>query len=378
MRYNALDILADLEKKMVFLGGPRQCGKTTLAKKLMGQFSHPIYFNWDQDADRRATLKYDWPDAADLIIYDELHKFPRWKNWVKGCYDTRPEHRKILVTGSARLDVYRRGGDSLLGRYHYWRLHPFTLSELPAKISMKEGFRRLLEFGGFPEPFLDANEREARRWRKERFDRVLRDDVRDLEKLRDIQSLGLLVDLLRTRVGSPIVVKNLAEDLQVSQPTVKHWLEVLEKMYIIFLVRPYSKNIARALLKPPKAYFFDNADVLGDEGARFENLVATHLLKSMHYLEDRDGHRLELRYIRDKEGNEVDFALLKNDRVVELVEAKWQSGQVHPGLKRFAEKLNVPAATQIVGMSQSGYQINRLKIRPAVEDLAALERPSLT
>jgi len=262
---------------MVFIGGPRQCGKTTLAKALIPEFKNGLYLNWDDDVQRNEILKRKWPADADLIIFDEFHKYGRWKNWIKGLYDTQKEKHRFVVTGSARLDVYGRGGDSLLGRYHYWRLHPFTLSELPKGVELADGFQRLMSIGGFPEPFLENNPTQARRWRKERLDRVIRDDVRDLEKIRDINRLSLLVDLLRTRVGGPVVIQNLAEDLQVTAPTVKHWLDVLEKMYLIFLVHPYSKNMPRALRKPPKVYFYDTGDVDGDVGAKFENLVATHL-----------------------------------------------------------------------------------------------------
>ncbi|MGD2127502.1 MAG: hypothetical protein PVG99_15595 [Desulfobacteraceae bacterium] len=194
-----------------------------------------------------------------------------------------PRH-SFLVTGSARLDVYRRGGDSLLGRYHYWRLHPFTLDECPAVIKPDEAYRRLMTVGGFPEQFLDGDEREARRWRRERFDRVLRGDIRDLGSIRNIQLLGLFLDSLRHGVGGMITFSNLAEDIQISPKTAKAWLELLERMYLVFTVRPYTRSLPRAVQKPPKVYFFDNADVIGDEGARFENFVATHLLKRTHFI----------------------------------------------------------------------------------------------
>ena len=319
MRYLSSFIKKDLEKKMVFIGGPRQCGKTTLAKTLLDGFSGSIYLNWDDDRQRREILERQWSQANKLIVLDELHKYKQWKSWLKGVYDTEKSDHAFLVTGSARLDVYRRGGDSMMGRYHYWRLHPFSLSERPQDMDAEEALRRLMVLGGFPEPFLQADEREARRWRRQRLDKIVRDDIRDLENIRDIKTLELLIDLLKTRVGGPIVIKNLAEDLQVSQPTVKHWLEVLERMYYIFLVYPYSTNLSRAILKPPKVYFYDNADVEGDQGARFENLVATHLLKSIQFLEDREGFRYQLRYLRDKEGREVDFVLLREKKICELI-----------------------------------------------------------
>jgi uncharacterized protein len=354
VRYIETLVEADLKRqKMVFVGGPRQCGKTTLAKQVLrseGGFSE--YLNWDHDADRKRIVKMDFARSG-LLAFDELHKFKRWKNWLKGLYDKNGDTLRMIVTGSARLDVYRRGGDSLLGRYHYWRLHPFCLAERPARMTGQEALLRLMRVGGFPEPFLDGDERFARRWRRERTDRVLKDDVRDLESVRDISTLTLFVDLLRARVGSSVVLANMAEDLQVAPKTLKAWLEVLERMYLVFSVKPYTDRLARAIQKPPKVYFYDNADVEGDEGAVFENLVATHLLKRIQFLEDRDGHRYELRYLRDKEGREVDFVVLKDRKVVELIEAKWGEPLVSKALQYYAERLLPKRAIQVIGRTDA-------------------------
>ncbi|MEW6663796.1 MAG: ATP-binding protein [Thermodesulfobacteriota bacterium] len=363
MRYIAPNVLKDLEKKMVFIGGPRQVGKTTLAKAILSErFPKGLHFNWDFDEDRQDILKKRWASDNTLLVFDELHKFPRWKSWIKGLYDVAHETHSFLVTGSARLDLYRRGGDSLMGRYHYWRLHPFTLDEFPKGLTPKEAFRRLMTVGGFPEPFLDPDERDARRWRRERFDRVLREDVRDLESVRNIRLLGLLLDLLRQRVGGLVAVSNLAGDLHVSPKTVNSWIEVLERMYLVFAVRPYTRSLPRAVVKPAKIYFFDNADVIGAEGARFENLVAASLLKRLHFLEDRDGYRYELRYIRDKEGREVDFAVLKEGEVEELVEAKYSDDGISKSLLYYAERLKPERATQITATVKRPYDQNRVKV----------------
>src|SRR3989339_1259779 len=207
MRYITSFILQDLARKMVFLGGPRQVGKTTLAKVvLQGSYPSGRYLNWDYDEDRQDILRKRWYRDSSLLVFDELHKFARWKSWIKGVYDVEKELHSFLVTGSARLDVYRRGGDSLMGRYHYWRLHPFTLSEIPNSIKPIEALKRLMTVGGFPEPFLLGHETQARRWRKERYDRILRDDVRDLEPIRNIQTMSLFLDLLRSRVGGMVVL----------------------------------------------------------------------------------------------------------------------------------------------------------------------------
>ncbi|MBI2340149.1 MAG: ATP-binding protein [Deltaproteobacteria bacterium] len=366
MRYLEPLILKDLQKKMVFIGGPRQVGKTTLAEAILQKYlsknTGGVYFNWDDDEHRRDLLKKKWSDRDTLLVFDELHKYPRWKNWIKGLYDTQKKNHRFLVTGSARLDVYRRGGDSLMGRYHYWRLHPFTLSEIPEKIGPDEAFKRLMTVGGFPEPFFDNDEQEARRWRRERFDRVLKDDVRDLESVKNIQLLGLFVDALRSRVGSPTVLSNIAEDLQVAPQTLKGWLEVLERMCLVFVVRPHARNLPRAVLKPPKVYFYDNGDVLGNEGARFENLVATHLLKKIQFAEDSRGYRYELKYIRDKEGREVDFAVFRDEKLEELVEAKYGDGEVDRSLAYYAERLKPPKAAQIVADLKRSYSRGNLRV----------------
>jgi len=363
MRYITSNILKDLDKKMVFVGGPRQVGKTTLAKAILSSnYPSGRYLNWDFDDDRQDILQKKWSSDQKLLVFDELHKFPRWKTWVKGIYDVSHELHSFLITGSARLDVYRRGGDSLMGRYHYWRLHPFTLDEVPRGISPEEAFHRLMTVGGFPEPFLDGDERAARRWRRERFDRVLREDIRDLEQVRNIQLLGMFLDMLRHRVGGLVTLSNLAGDLEISPKTAKTWLEVLERMYLVFSVRPYIKSLPRAVLKPPKVYFFDNGDVIGDEGARFENLIATSLLKRLHFLEDRDGYRYELRYIRDKEGREVDFLIVKEGKIEELIEVKFSEDNISNSLRYYAERLNPPKATQIVANLRRPYDKGKIKV----------------
>ncbi len=363
MRYITPYILDDLRKKMVFVGGPRQVGKTTLAKSLLStHFPEGRYLNWDYDEDRQDILQKKWSRDDSLLVLDELHKFPKWKNWIKGIYDVSHEIHSFLITGSARLDIYRQGGDSLMGRYHYWRLHPFTLGEIPKGISAREAFHRLMTIGGFPEPFLDGDERSARRWRRQRFDRILREDTRDLESIRNIQVLGLFLDLLRHRVGGLITLSNLAGDIEISPKTAKSWLQVLERMYLVFAVRPYTRSLPRAVLKPPKVYFFDNGDVIGDEGPRFENLVATSLLKRLHFLEDRDGYRYELRYIRDKEGREVDFAVVKEGELEELIEVKYSDETISRSLLYYAERLNPPRATQIVANIRRPYDKGRIKV----------------
>lgn len=353
---------------MVFVGGPRQVGKTTLSKALChGEFAGGEYFNWDNDSDRRAMLHKQWLKNSPLVIFDELHKYPRWKQWIKGVYDTKPHHQQYFVTGSARLDLYRRGGDSLMGRYHYWRLHPITIDELPSNISREEGYRRLLSVGGFPEPFLTADEREARRWRRERFDRVLREDIRDLEFIRNIQLLSLFIDALRERVGSTIALSNIAKDLQISPTTAKHWLSSAEKMYLAFPVYPLVKNIPRAIQKPLKVFFYDNSDVIDTDGARLENFVATTLLKRLNFIEDYHGYRCSLHYIRDKDGREVDFVTIINGVVTDLIEVKNSDTDISISLIYYSEKLKPKRTVQIVGKLNRAFHHGEILVTNPVD-----------
>lgn len=363
MRYIEKNVVSDLNRKMVFIGGPRQVGKTTLAQTIMHRYYQKgVYLNWDYDEHRQDILQNRWARSNDILVLDELHKHGKWKQWIKGVYDIHRENHHFLVTGSARLDVYQQGGDSLLGRYFYWRLHPFTLNEHQDKLSSDEVLSRLMTVGGFPEPFFDANSRESRRWRRERLNRVLREDIRDLKHIRNIQLLSLFLDMLRGRVGGLVQVSNMAGDLQISPKTARDWLELLIRMYVVFAVRPYTHSLPRAVVKPPKVYFFDNGDVLDEEGGRFENLVATSLLKRVHYLQDSQGFNYDLRYIRDKEGREVDFVILKDGRIEELIEVKYSDDKISRSLKYYAKKLNPKRAVQIVLNLRRPYSSGSLEV----------------
>jgi predicted AAA+ superfamily ATPase len=367
MRFLQSYIAKDLDRKMVFLGGPRQAGKTTLAQAILKAKSGVgLYLNWDKLADRKRILNSDWVDEDRLLIFDELHKYKKWKNLIKGLYDTEKQHHQFLVTGSARLDTYQRGGDSLVGRYHYWRLHPFSLYDIPAKISRKEAYDRLIRVGGFPEVFLDNDEREARRWREERSRRILQEDVRDLEQVQHMDLMELLLDHLRQRVGSTLSISNLAQEVGVSHTTASKWIQIFEKMYLIFVVRGYDKKITRAVHKPIKVYFFDNAEVQGPEAARFENFVATHLLMRNHFLQDYHGYRTGLYYVKDKNQREVDFLMTRDQKPIELIECKWSDSTVAKNLISFAELLNVNRATQIIANAHDTRTKGRLQLTSPV------------
>lgn len=368
-RYLEPHIFQDLQQKMVFLGGPRQCGKTTLTQSLLEHryLNQGHYFNWDDDEDKKKILKKIWMPKEKLLIFDEIHKYPRWKNFVKGIYDKQKQDHHFAVTGSARLDLYQKGGDSLLGRYHYWRLHPFDLGELPQAMTLQDGMQRLMTCSGFPEPFLDGSVRAAKRWRRERITKIIREDIRELQSVKDLTALGFLVDLLRTRVQGEIVYSNLAQDLQIDQKTVARWIDDLEHMYVLFSIRPFTKKVARSILRRPKVYFYDNGDVLGDEGAIFENLVATHLLKRLHFLEDRDGDDYELCYVRDKEQREVDFAVIKNKQLEMLIEVKWSEERPSKSLLYFSNLLKPKRSLQLVYQLQKGFEYQGIEVLSPTE-----------
>jgi len=375
-RYITQHIIKDLQKKMVFIGGPRQVGKTTLsiavAEAINGKNSMPLhgkqdYFNWDVDEDRGNILKKQWDKKAPLIIFDELHKYPHWKRWIKGVFDIKPPHQEYLVTGSAKMDVYKRGGDSLMGRYHYWRLHPFTLDEFPNDINKHDAYQRLLTVGGFPEPFLQNDEREARRWRRERMNRILREDVRDLEQIKQLPLLDLLLKGLCARVGGMVNYSNLAADLQIAPNTVKNWLSLIERMYIAFSINPYTKKIMRAIQKAPKVYFYDNADVIDEHSPRLENLVATHLLKRLHFIEDYFGHHCSLHYIRDKDGREVDFVTVIDDVVYDLIEVKESDSAISSALKYYKKLLNPKHTTQLVSNLNRTFDQDGIRVTTPIE-----------
>lgn len=366
-RYITPYIIQDLQKKMVFVGGPRQVGKTTLCRTLKKTFPDLVYLNWDGDEHKRLIRKQHWQEDASLVVFDELHKYARWKQWIKGIYDLKPAHQQYVVTGSARLDVYKRGGDSLLGRYHYWRLHPFTLDELPEGVSKQDAYQRLLTVGGFPEPFLENNLREATRWRTERFNRILREDVRDLERIQELSLLDLLIDALRERVSGMITYANIAEDLQISPHTVKKWISLIERMYIGFSITPYTKNIFRSIQKPPKVYFYDNADCIDDKSVRLENLVATHLLKRLQFREDYFGERCQLHYIRDRDGREVDFVTVIDKKIIDLIEVKLSDDKPTTALKYYRDKLKPKNTLQIVGDLKGCFDVDGIRVTNPID-----------
>jgi predicted AAA+ superfamily ATPase len=367
-RYLEPQVRRDLQRKMVFVGGPRQVGKTTLARAILGR-SAAGYMNWDVDADRARILAQRFPRSR-LWVFDEIHKYRRWRNLLKGVFDSRRPEQRILVTGSARLDYYRFGGDSLQGRYHYLRLHPLTVAELG--ISSGADLELLLRLSGFPEPFLGGSETEARRWSNEYRSRLVREDLVSLEQVQDLGSLELLMTRLPESVGSPLSVNSLAEQLQLSHKTVAKWLAILERLYAIFTVAPFGSPKIKAVKKARKHYHFDWS-LVPEPGARFENLVASHLLKWLHFREDTLGYRTELRYFRDIEGREVDFVAVEGGKPVLLVECKASNRDVSKPLRYLKARFPAADAWQVAATGSEDY-VTREGIRaaPAVELLATL------
>jgi predicted AAA+ superfamily ATPase len=339
-------ILRDLNKKMVLLTGPRQAGKTTLAKALTKEFNSSLYLSFDSTVDRKMIQEESWLPSVEFLIIDEIHKMEGWKNYLKGLYDTKPAHRKILVTGSARLEVFNQVGDSLAGRFFLHRLMPLSPAECK-KMDVPYSIDHFLERGGFPEPFFADTLIDAKRWRLQYIDSLIRHDVLDFDNIQNIKAIQLVFELLRRRVGSPISYSAIAEDAQISPTTVKKYIQILEALYIIFRVTPFSHNIARSLLKEPKIYFFDTGLVDGEEGIRLENFVASALLKHVLGKIDYEAEIYSLHYLQTKEKQEVDFALVKEETIQKIIEVKQSDAHLSPGLRYFHEKYNL-SALQVV------------------------------
>jgi hypothetical protein len=336
-------VVTDLERKMVLLSGPRQSGKTTLARAILRRQHHAYaarYLNWDDDDARTRVLRREFPHDG-LVVFDELHKYSRWRNFLKGLYDSHGTALHVLVTGSARLDLYRRGGDSLQGRYHHLRLYPLSLKEAGCTVA------DLMALGPFPEPLLGGAATAARRWSRQYRSLVVREDVASLERIDEMGALEQLSARLPGLVGSPLSLNALREDLQVAHKTVERWVDILERLMFVFRIPPYGPPSIKAVKKSRKHYMIDWTTI-DDQGARFENLVAYHLLKECHYLEDVEGDDAELRFFRDVEGREVDFVQMRSGAPVRFIECRLAETAVSPALLYLRRKFPAVPAVQTV------------------------------
>lgn len=359
-----------IDRQMVFLAGPRQVGKTTISESIANLTDDWCYFNWDikehkvaiaegpQNIGRQLQLERV-KKQKPIVVFDEIHKYPQWKTFLKGFFDLYKGKVHIVVTGSAKLDVYQTGGDSLMGRYFPYRVHPLSVGErlrtslttteiAPPKELDKKQFEALWKYGGYPEPFLKANDSFCAKWKQTRHKQFFREEVRELTQIHEVGQLELLAELIRHQSGQLLNYQNMANKVDVSVNTIRRWISSLERLYYCFLIRPWTKNVTRSLLKEPKLFLWDWSDV-EENGARAENFIALHLLKAVHLWTDRGLGTYKLHFIRDKEKREVDFLVTKNQEPWFLVEVKYAANAgISKHLYRFQEQLQAPHAFQVV------------------------------
>ncbi len=373
IRTQTKQILKDLQKKMVILVGPRQVGKTYLSREIMKNYKYPQYLNFDFVSDKKVIKEVGWGPETDLLIFDEIHKMTKWKNYLKGVYDTKKEGLHILVTGSARMEAFRYAGDSMAGRYFAHHLLPLSPKEIKNTEYIGQ-VEKLLESGGFPEPFLSKDPGDVHRWRQNFIDKLIREDVLDFAEIDKFQALKNVFEILQTKVGSPISYVNIASDLEISPKTVKRYINILESLYIVFQVKTYSKKISRAILKAPKIYFYDTGLVKGDKSVLIENLVAYSLLKEILIKKDNSGDEQKLMYLKTRENKEVDFAIIdKNDQIKTIFEVKLSDTNLSPALNYFSSVYNVPGI-QLVYNLKTNFQGNeKIKVVNLGEYLENLE-----
>ena len=363
-----------LNRKILLISGPRQCGKTTLAKMISKDHD---YINFDNAKERLILEKQSWDRKKTYIIFDELHKKSKWKSWLKGIFDSEGITPGLLVTGSAKLDLYRKAGDSMAGRFFSFRLYPFDLKELCQNSSHKKAnavMEQLLSYSGFPEPYLEKSKTFYQLWEKTHIDTIVRQDLISLESPKHITKIETLIEVLKDSIGSPVSCSKLAEKLGGCSPkTVSSWLEWLERLYIIFRVNPYHKNISRSLKKMPKYYFYNWILAKKDRGLMFENFIACSLLKENHLREDTKGEKRGLYYLRNKNKQEIDFLLTKNSRPSVLIEAKWSEDNLHPHFKVFSNYFNNIQKVQLVKeLKREKTFLNNSEIRRASSWLAQM------
>ncbi len=366
------DIVLRKYEKMLFISGPRQSGKTTFAKSILENYSQGKYFSWDIIEDQKKLIKNPYFFQSEnrntmkkfLVIFDEIHKYHNWKNYLKGAYDGYSNEFMFIVTGSGRLDLFKKGGDSLLGRYFAVNLFPFSYGEIRQNFpgfnrfvenlnsidlnsNYREIYEQLYRFSGFPEPFVKNSESFYNIWANERKKLLIREDIRNLYALREISNMEILSNILPEKIGSPLSINSLREDVKVSYNSIKEWILILEQFYYFFKINPFSKSISRALKKEPKIYLYDWVEIT-NESKRFENIVAFHLYKAVNMWKYTGQGNFDLFYIRDKEKREVDFLITKDNQPLFLIEAKFNDDELSKNLVIFQNKLKIPVSIQIV------------------------------
>ena len=351
-------------RQMALVSGPRQVGKTTTCRSVSDR-----YLSWDDADNRRVILRgpASLSEALQLDVLraktpvatlDELHKYTKWKGLLKGFFDSYGDRVRLIVTGSSRIDIFRRGGDSLMGRYFLYHMHPWSIAEsLRTDLPQKEihppqeiasaDWNALWEHGGFPEPFLRRDTRFTRRWRSLRYEQLSREDLREVARVADLGTLETLMQILAERSGQQLVYSNFAREIQVSVDTVKRWIDLLARLHYGFTVRPWFSNIAKSLRREPKWFLRDWSGV-ADDGARAETLVACHLLKAVEGWTDLGLGDFGLRYLRDKQKREVDFLVVKDRKPWFLVEVKMSDTALSPWLGYFQAQTNALHAFQVV------------------------------
>lgn len=355
-------------KSMVFLAGPRQSGKTTLAQDLAQEFTNSLYFNWDIPSNKKQLTEnpsfFEHLNRQDnskpLIILDEIHKYRSWKNYLKGIYDQFHKNYLFLILGSGRLDIFQKGGDSLTGRYFLFHLWPLTLAELinkrndftafsqdplaipPSYSSAKEAWESLSQFSGFPEPFFTGKGTFYQRWAQTYGQQLIREDIRNMTNIKYVDTVETLFSLLSSKVGSPLSMASLSEDLQTSFTSIRDWLEIFERFYLTFRLSPWAKKINRAITKEKKLYLFDYAQIQ-NPAIRFENMVAVELFRAVNTWNDLGLGKFDLFYIRNKEKEEVDFLIADKNVPKILIEAKLGDTDASHSLLKFQSQLNIPA-----------------------------------
>jgi len=351
-------------REMAFIAGPRQVGKTTVARFFQ---KNPVYLNWDNEDHRQLIMnganqvaEYIGLRKSPVVIFDEIHKYPHWKSFLKGFYDTFAQHgdMRIIVTGSARLNIYRKGGDSLMGRYFLYRMHPLSVAEISSRPSSDNQITKmpaaisdihwhnLCQFGGFPQPFLRSNRRFYNKWKSSRLSQIFREDIFDVSKVQEIRMVEMLAELITHQAGQLTSVAALARKIRASEDSIRRWVGILESLYYCFTVRPWHTNIARSLRKEPKYYLWDWG-MLNDIGARNENMIASHLLKAVHHWTDTGRGNFELYFLRTKDKREVDFLVSRDAVPWFLVEVKTSRATISKNLAYFQGKTGARHAFQV-------------------------------